>query len=64
LAFPPFPITEKNSPNVVPKTLYWPSNFGEVCIDGEKDNRKCVVKIKNKRGGVVWTKTLHQSDLE
>jgi alkaline phosphatase D len=56
--------SEYINPNKVEGTYFPSYNYGKVFISGVKENRKCTIQLKNKKGKLIWQKEILANDLK
>ncbi len=56
--------SEYVNPNKVEGTYYPSYNYGKVFISGVKENRKCIIQLKDNKGRLVWQKEILANDLK
>lgn len=64
LTSPTFPGAEKSNKGIRELDSFSKKkNFGHISIKGKKGNRFCKIDIKDKKGKVIWTYKIHESEL-
>lgn len=56
---------EEQNPNLLMFTANdYIRNYGKITVTGEPEHRRCTLENKDENGRVIWSYTIHESELK